>query len=316
MNLQQLFFVAETARAGSINKAARNLYVSQPNLSKAIQSLEEELQVALFVRNKKGVTLTEDGKEFLQYANAVLSQCNTIKQRFGGKRAEQPVIRISTNRLTFVTETLADLYNDELRDLDGFSLSIREIPPQMVYNDVVEGVADMAVVSLSKDRHAFWKHFFSSQHIETTLLFRSDKCLLLRKDHPLRSLVRPTLEDLKAYPLIQALEEGNSEAGFSHEIGHLKYRDFPKIIYAGDRSVVSSFLNATDAIYFTTTTKRMRRFYPDIVSMPLPEGIPPMTWEFFLLTLKNRALSREERMLYERLVALGKEGETERDVLR
>jgi len=50
MNLQQLRCVLEIARVGSVTKAAQNLYISQPNLSRTIKELEKELGVSLFRR--------------------------------------------------------------------------------------------------------------------------------------------------------------------------------------------------------------------------------------------------------------------------
>ena len=61
MRLEQLKYLIEVANCKSINKAAQNLYITQPALSIAINSLEEELQYPLLKRTKKGVLLTEDG---------------------------------------------------------------------------------------------------------------------------------------------------------------------------------------------------------------------------------------------------------------
>lgn len=311
MTLQQLLFVVETAKAGSISKAARSLHISQPSLSKAIQGLEDEFQIILFKRHEKGVTLTTDGAEFLQYATSVLSQCNDIKLRYSSPQNGRPAIRLSTNRLTFVTETLLDFYNDRLRNEESFSISIREIAPQLIYHDILEGRANMAVISLSKDKSAFWKAFLKSQNIGATLLFRSEKCILMHKDHPLRSLKRLSFDDLKKYPLIQALEDSPDSLNFRQEIEHLKYKEFPKLIYAGDRSLVSSFLNATDAIYFTTSRLKSRRFYPNIVWKPFPDDMPPMIWEFFLLKLKSKRLPAIEKEFEEYLLHVCRSQEQE-----
>ncbi len=76
MSLEQLKYLIEVANCKSINKAAQNLYITQPALSIAINSLEEELQYPLLKRTKKGVLLTEDGVRVLQEAQMVL---NTIQ---------------------------------------------------------------------------------------------------------------------------------------------------------------------------------------------------------------------------------------------
>ncbi|CAN4010952.1 Acetyltransferase (GNAT) family, partial [Dysosmobacter welbionis] len=67
MTFQQLSFVVEVANCESINKAAERLYTSQSNVSNSIKALEEELGIQIFLRTKKGVSVTEEGREFLSY---------------------------------------------------------------------------------------------------------------------------------------------------------------------------------------------------------------------------------------------------------
>ena len=71
MTFQQLSFVVEVANCESINKAAERLYTSQSNVSNSIKALEEELGIQIFLRTKKGVSVTEEGREFLSYANEI-----------------------------------------------------------------------------------------------------------------------------------------------------------------------------------------------------------------------------------------------------
>ena len=65
MTLTQLNYIITIAETKSINKAAEQLYVSQPSLTSAVQELEKELGITLFNRSGRGVTLTNDGAEFL-----------------------------------------------------------------------------------------------------------------------------------------------------------------------------------------------------------------------------------------------------------
>ena len=80
MNLQQLKYAVEIARVGSISKAAKNLYMGQPNLSKSIKELEAELGQTLFSRTARGVQPTRAGEDFLGYARSILSQVESLSQ--------------------------------------------------------------------------------------------------------------------------------------------------------------------------------------------------------------------------------------------
>lgn len=81
MEFNQLKYLVEIVEAGSISKAANNLFVSQPNLSAQISTLEKEIGRQLFYRNNRGVTLTKDGIEVYQYAKEVVRQFQLTEQK-------------------------------------------------------------------------------------------------------------------------------------------------------------------------------------------------------------------------------------------
>ena len=81
MTFQQLTYVVEISKCGSINKAAGKLFLSQSGISTAIRELEEELGIQFFVRSNRGVEFTPDGREFLGYAVSLLEQKQWIETR-------------------------------------------------------------------------------------------------------------------------------------------------------------------------------------------------------------------------------------------
>lgn len=74
MELRQLAYFKSIAEHGSINAAARSLHMSQPPLSYALNQLEAELGVTLFIRSAKGIELTDAGRLFYQHANDILNR--------------------------------------------------------------------------------------------------------------------------------------------------------------------------------------------------------------------------------------------------
>lgn len=82
MNIQQCRYVVTIAKAGSFSEAAKQLFVTQVSLSSAIKDLEIELGVRIFLRSKSGVRLTEEGSDFLVYANRILDQVNLLEKRY------------------------------------------------------------------------------------------------------------------------------------------------------------------------------------------------------------------------------------------
>ena len=82
MTLNQLHYIITVAEAGSMNRAAERLYITQPSLTSAIKELERELGITVFHRNGRGVTLTNDGAEFLLYAREIYSQYEAVMQKY------------------------------------------------------------------------------------------------------------------------------------------------------------------------------------------------------------------------------------------
>lgn len=80
MRIEQLEYFLTIYRVGSISKAADMLYMSQSALSETLLNLEKELNFPLFARSSKGVTLTEDGEIFLEYAQQIM-QCYISMQK-------------------------------------------------------------------------------------------------------------------------------------------------------------------------------------------------------------------------------------------
>ena len=78
MNLLHFKYAVEIAKTKSISKAAENLYMGQPNLSRAIKELEENIGITIFKRTSKGITVTAEGEEFLEYANRILAQVEQV----------------------------------------------------------------------------------------------------------------------------------------------------------------------------------------------------------------------------------------------
>lgn len=79
MNTLHFKYAVEVEKTGSISQAAENLFMAQPNLSKAIRELEDTLGITIFRRTSKGVVPTDEGSEFLQYARNIMKQIDNME---------------------------------------------------------------------------------------------------------------------------------------------------------------------------------------------------------------------------------------------
>ena len=90
MTFQQLEYVVEISKCGSINKAAQKLFLSQSGISTAVRELEQELGIRIFARSNRGLEFTQEGKEFLSYALSLLEQKHRIEGLYKDSRDDAP----------------------------------------------------------------------------------------------------------------------------------------------------------------------------------------------------------------------------------
>lgn len=120
LNLQQMYYVKKIAETKSINKASKALHISQPALTKQLKLLEAELESKLFVRSKNGCILTTEGEFFLNEAEIILNQVQSLKQQFI-KKSEKKVINIGA--LPSIATHFLPVIVQKLNNL-GFKITI------------------------------------------------------------------------------------------------------------------------------------------------------------------------------------------------
>ena len=102
MTLQQLRYITMVAEKGTISEAAKELFISQPSLTNAIRELEQEMQVTIFHRTNKGVTITAEGDEFLAYARQILDQVGLMQERYLNVNERNPRFSVSCQHLSLI----------------------------------------------------------------------------------------------------------------------------------------------------------------------------------------------------------------------
>lgn len=124
MDLRQLQYFVAVYEQGSISAAARACHVAQPSLSKALQQLEDELQVQLFQRQSRGVTPTEDGERLYGHAGRMLSQMQSLRASFRHS-VTRVQFRLGLIRALGV-ERMSQLLRDFTAGVDGLELHLVE----------------------------------------------------------------------------------------------------------------------------------------------------------------------------------------------
>lgn len=188
MDLLQLQYFCTIAHYENITKAAQAMFVSQPNLSTSLSRLEEDLGVQLFERRRGKITLTKNGRLFLEYVERTLKELNSgIEAVRAAQRSTVDQIRVVSSQMDFISEILRRYPADH-------NLKIKQI--QCSHMDVYERV-------LSDDADfGFYFGQPKTKILEYIPLLTSERIAILPEHHPLSSYKRISVKELAGEPLI------------------------------------------------------------------------------------------------------------------
>ena len=184
MDILHLKYVAEIARTGSMTQAAANLYMTQPNLSRAVRELERELHIAIFNRSSKGVTLTREGQELLLRAQDPLAAFDHLESRYTAEESARRRFSISAPRAGYIARAFA-LFLADVADTPSLSLSFRETGSAEALDDVVQRRQNMAIVRYPVDYELYFRRTFKTMGLFSEVLVEFDELLLTSAKSPL-----------------------------------------------------------------------------------------------------------------------------------
>ncbi len=265
MKLQQLKYAIAVADAGSINEAAKQLFVAQPSLSSAIKELEEELSFEIFIRSSKGVSLSNEGSEFIAYAKQVMEQVANLERRFLQADHETNFLSISAQHYAFAIEALIDYINDHAPD--RYDYSIRECRTSEVVEDVKTFRSEIGILMTSNFNEKVMLRYFKDNHIEFVPLTTSTPHVFLTKKHPLAKKDLIKLSELEEYPYLCYQQNYNDSVYFSEEImsGLMHMRR----IYVDDRASIFNLMRGVDGVTLGSHFNCASMNGDDIMTVPL-----------------------------------------------
>ncbi|MCI2056016.1 MAG: LysR family transcriptional regulator [Oscillibacter sp.] len=274
MTFQQLVYVVEISKCGSINKAAHKLFLSQSGISTAVKELEEELGIRFFERSNRGVEFTPEGKEFLSYAVSLLQQKQRIETLYGESRGTSAPIRfcVSTQRYPFTEAAFLRFLaqNQENR----YRYTIKETGMDMVIDDVYDHRADVGVIFLTELTEKIIRRLMDAREIEFHELASVSPCVYLRRGHPLSLRKSLTEGELTGYPYVSFEHDQGVAVDFSEEYQMLSFQKPAQCINVNNRATAMNVLAATNA--FTTGSGLLARELADprVLSIPLDSASP------------------------------------------
>ena len=237
MTLQQLQQIITIADAGSMNEAAKRLFVSQPNLSAVVKELEKEIGTTIFVRSNRGIQLTGEGAEFIGYARQVTQQYSLLESKYAGKQSKK-LFSVSAQHYSFAVKAFVETVKRV--GMEDYEFSIHETRTAQVISNVRDMASEIGILYLSDFNSQVLEKIFRDSNVTFTELFTCDTYVYLWKGHPLAGQEVLSMDDLDEYPCL-AFEQGASGSFYYAEEMKSTYR-YHRLIHADDRATMLNLM--------------------------------------------------------------------------
>lgn len=227
MTLQQFRYAVAVAKHKSINKAATELFISQPSLSNSIKELEKEIHTTIFVRTNRGIVITPEGEEFLGYARQMLDHYRLIEDRYVDTTTSKKKFSVSAQHYTFVVEAFIQLAKNF--GMEKYEFAIHETRTSEVIKNVHLGKSEIGILYKNEFNHKFIDKILRDNNLEFVPLFDCGIYVYMSKDNPMAKKEWVELEDLQQYPCLSFEQGDNNSFYFAEEVlSTLEYRQFIK----------------------------------------------------------------------------------------
>lgn len=264
MTLQQLKYVIKIVETGSISAAAKELYVSQPSLSKAVMELEEELGVTLFIREKTGIRLTDEGVKLMVHARQVADQIKLIEKEFSEEALSKNTYSVASQHYNFVVTAFSRVISEF--GGENYEFSLKELPTSKIIEEVKNGQSEIGIIYMSKFNSEIMKKVLRDEGLDYGVMFRAEPHVCVSRKSRLAERERVTFEDLKGMPRISYDQQISDSFFFYEEL----YSDFStsRDIVVTDRSTLGVLIAELDA-YTISTAYLSETQKSGIVTIPL-----------------------------------------------
>lgn len=239
MNISQIRYVLETASVSSMREAATRLYISQPALSASIRELEDELGILIFDRTNKGISLTDEGREFVTYAKKVNAQYEVLENRYLSRDRDKEKFSVSTQHYNIAIRAFTEVIRKF--DPDRYIFSLHETKTREVLEDVRTLKSEVGIISFSGANEGVIKKLIREYGLIFTPLMQRETYAYVWEGHPFAGRKEISLEELADYPCISFDQSDGSNFYLTEEA--MADYDFKKMIKSDDRATTMELIS-------------------------------------------------------------------------
>ncbi|MDD3251071.1 MAG: LysR family transcriptional regulator [Lachnospiraceae bacterium] len=184
MNYSYLKYIVEIEKTGSITKAAQNLYMNQPHLSKILREIERDFGMPIFHRTSRGMVPSENGEAFLRQAHSLLAQMKQMDMLCRSDQPKKYSLKLFVPRVTYISSAFTDFISqlDSERSLD---ILYRETSTRETIQAVSDKRCDLGIIRIRTLTESYEKKQLADENLICEELFSFSCQLLMSQAHPL-----------------------------------------------------------------------------------------------------------------------------------
>lgn len=270
MTLQQLKYAITVAETGTMTEAAQKLFISQPSLTNAIHELEKEMNLVIFNRTNKGISISPEGEDFLGYARQVLEQAAILEERYKGRKAGRKHFCVSTQHYSFAVNAFVDLVKEYGQD--EYDFSIRETQTYEIIEDVAQMKSELGIIFMNDFNEKVLGKLLKSKDLEFHSIFVASPHVFISKSHPLAQKKVITNSELENFPYLSFEQGDHNSFYFSEEIFSDVVRK--KNIRVRDRATLFNLLIGLNGYTVCSGVIDEKLNGSDIIAVPLADEKP------------------------------------------
>lgn len=297
MDYNQLKFIVEVVETGSISKAASNLFISQPNLSSQIASLEKEIGKTIFNRSNRGVTLTSYGVEVYHYAKTMVQQFSIVEKKLLTKSNENK-IKIASFGSEIINSQFFQVCGKYNKNNYEFELS--ECGVEKAIQKVINRDSDIAIIVYSEFQQRKLAQFLVAEELELKNLFTGQMKIHISKNSPLSKKAYLTKEDLKGLFHIKKAYLFEGMFGFNYELEYLEIPENEKTILTNGNKTYNDALHHLPSFAVEVDWKCNKALPSDLARIPYKDKNLPINCG--MVKRKNEFLKEELEFFIDKLI--------------
>ena len=190
-------YAVEVARLGSLNKAAETLMIAQPNISRSIKELEADLGITIFTRSAKGMELTPDGEEFMDYARDILNRIDKLEKSYRDGSHKKRKFSISVPRACYISAAMTE-FSKNIGD-DPVEIYYKETNSKKTIKKLLENEYKLGIIRYSESYDKYYKDMLEGKGLSYELVAEFSYDLIMSRDNPLAQKETISYEDLYDY---------------------------------------------------------------------------------------------------------------------